>query len=307
MGYYALLDNTTGHENVAIGVNALNANQTGRDNTALGDNAIFNATSGSFNVAVGAETMANLTTGINNTAVGYLAMQLNRDGNGNTAVGRLAMRNNWEGDNNTTIGFESDVAGTSFTHLSNATAIGYAAVVNASNKIRLGNSNVTVIEGAVAFTHPSDACLKESVEPIDQGLALINDLKPVRYHRIDNAGDDMEMGLLAQDIERALKKHGLESSGMIHRPEADSYLSVRYNDLIAPMIRAIQELDAASTSKDNEIAALSQRLAQQELANQSLQSQLLALVENQQAQIARLEAMVSATLRTQGSSTTMRP
>ncbi len=36
--------------------------------------------------------------------------------------------------------------------LENATAIGHNAVVDASNKIRLGNANVTVIEDVVAFT-----------------------------------------------------------------------------------------------------------------------------------------------------------
>ena len=37
-------------------------------------------------------------------------------------------------------------------NLTNATAIGNGANVNASNKIRLGNTAVTVIEGQVAFT-----------------------------------------------------------------------------------------------------------------------------------------------------------
>jgi hypothetical protein len=37
-------------------------------------------------------------------------------------------------------------------NLTNATAGGFNTVVNASNKIRLGNTFVTVIEGQVAFT-----------------------------------------------------------------------------------------------------------------------------------------------------------
>ena len=41
-------------------------------------------------------------------------------------------------------------------NLTNATAIGAGAFVNASNKVRLGNVLVTVIEGQVAFTSASD-------------------------------------------------------------------------------------------------------------------------------------------------------
>jgi len=47
-------------------------------------------------------------------------------------------------------------AGVAFDDLTNATAIGFQAVADASNKIRLGNTSVTVIEGQVPFTFPSD-------------------------------------------------------------------------------------------------------------------------------------------------------
>ena len=48
-------------------------------------------------------------------------------------------------------------------NLTNATAIGNEAFVNASNKVRLGNSAVTVIEGQVAFTAVSDKTQKENL------------------------------------------------------------------------------------------------------------------------------------------------
>jgi len=38
-------------------------------------------------------------------------------------------------------------------------------LIQASNKIRLGNSAVTVIEGAVSFTYPSDRAKKENFRP----------------------------------------------------------------------------------------------------------------------------------------------
>ncbi len=93
------------------------------------------------------------------------------------------------------------------------------------------------------------------------------------------------MGLLAQEVEATLRKHGLGNSGMVHQPTEDSYMSLRYNDLLAPMIKAIQELDDASEAKDEQIAALEQRLKFQ-------QEELLAIVQSQHEQIAQLQRMV---------------
>ena len=45
-------------------------------------------------------------------------------------------------------------------------------IVDASNKIRLGNASVTVIEGQVAFTFTSDINGKENFRPVDGGEIL---------------------------------------------------------------------------------------------------------------------------------------
>jgi hypothetical protein len=136
----------------------------------------------------------------------------------------------------------------------------------------------------VAFTSSSDARLKDSIKPMSAGLALVNDLNPVSYHRIGNPGSDIEMGLLAQEVEMTLEAHGLGDSGMVHQPTEDSFMSLRYNDLMAPMIRAIQELDDASEAKDAEIVSLKEQL-------ESQHAKLLAIVESQQEQIAQLHKM----------------
>lgn len=47
------------------------------------------------------------------------------------------------GSMNTAVGYMANVSATG---LSNATVIGANATVNASNKVRIGNTNVTVIE-----------------------------------------------------------------------------------------------------------------------------------------------------------------
>src|SRR5262245_36009274 len=116
------------------------------------------------NTNLGAAALQNNTTGNGNTASGFSALGGNTTGNGNTASGFNALSGNTIGSFNTGIGNGADVStGT----LTNATAIGAGALVNASNKIRLGNAAVTVIEGRVAFTFTSDKTKKENFKPVD--------------------------------------------------------------------------------------------------------------------------------------------
>ena len=190
----------------------------------------------------GFNSLVNNITGNSNTASGVYALNKNTTGDYNVAVGEYALNANTTGSNNTGIGKGADVTSGDFT---NATAIGYQAKVDASNKVQIGNTSVTVIEGQVGLTITSDARLKEDITVVDAGLALVNDLNPVSYHRINSSSDDIEMGLLAQEVEEVLAAHGLSNSGMVHQASEDAYRSVRYNDLLAPMIRAIQELDYA--------------------------------------------------------------
>jgi hypothetical protein len=155
------------------------------------------------------------------------------------------------------------------------------------------NGNVTVVgdvtaSGSVtanAVINSSDARLKEAVSSVGVGLGLINDLNPVRYHRINNPESDIEMGLMAQEVKATLAKHGLGNSGMVVQPDEQGYLYLRYNDLLAPMIKAIQELDDASEAKGEQIASLQQKL-------ESQQEELLAIVQSQQEQIAQLQKLV---------------
>jgi hypothetical protein len=166
--------------------------------------------------------------------------------------------------------------------------------LSAANGIKLNSGDGVTADGNVTaagnvtantFVNSSDARLKEAVSSVGVGLGLINDLNPVRYHRINNPESDIEMGLMAQEVEATLAKHGLGNSGMVVQPDDKGYLYLRYNDLLAPMIKAIQELDDASEAKDEQIASLQQKL-------ESQQEELLAIVQSQQEQIAQLQKLV---------------
>lgn len=273
IGANSMLDNTLGYENVAIGKTSMIHNKTGSGNTAVGVESLYTNSIGRANVAIGGASVKNNTEGIENTGVGSESMFHNNTGNSNAALGNRSLFSNTSGrenvaigsntlmtnqtgNSNTAIGYASDVSSDG---LSNATAIGSGSIVNASNKIRLGNTDVTVIEGQVAMT-TSDGRFKNNVKEDVPGLSFIMKLKPVTYNfrynhfsqflkeKSSNKGhlnekeSQKEMGLIAQDVEKATQELGLNISNLIHVPENenDNY-ALSYGQLVVPLIKAIQE------------------------------------------------------------------
>jgi hypothetical protein len=295
IGRDALFSNTSGFYNTAIGAKTLYANTSGGSNTAIGRYALSSNTSSS-NTACGAYALSDNTTGFGNTATGdgglYFnttgyrntasgsqALTSNTTGNDNTAIGFQALYYNVNGSNNTALGYGADVSSGGLT---NATAIGKDATANASNKVRIGNTNVTVIEGQVDWTFPSDARFKFNVHDENvPGLAFINQLRPVTYqldtrkfdkHLMQNmpdsvqqqrlAGKDyskstakMQTGFLAQEVEEVCKKLGYEFSGL-HVPESevDNY-GLAYGSFVPLLVKGMQEQQAIIQSQTEKIEA----------------------------------------------------
>jgi hypothetical protein len=148
---------TTGNYNIAIGASSLITLAGGTNNNAVGYYALKSNTAGSSNNAFGANALSNNTSGNYNTAVGEGALSLNAGtqalgyGSDNTAVGYASLTSNVSGYQNTAIGSTSGVAAN---NLSNATAIGFGARVNADNTIQLGNTSVlsVVTSGTLSAT-----------------------------------------------------------------------------------------------------------------------------------------------------------
>ncbi|HEV8271172.1 MAG TPA: tail fiber domain-containing protein [Chitinophagaceae bacterium] len=278
-GATALFSNTTGNSNTADGNGALTNNMIGSNNTAIGASALAAANSGDRNTAVGVVSLGSNLTGNSNTAVGANALSLNSSGKNNVALGDFALRASTASDNNTAIGFhaafnfnmgtdntivganaDADRAG-----LINATAIGAGAIVNASNKIRIGNAAVTVIEGQVPFTTPSDGRFKFNVHEDVKGLDFIMRLRPVTYQfdvkRFDNrlvnnsivpANDIMlasyneattirRTGFIAQEVEKAASTAGYNFSGIIKPETPEDHYSLSYESFVVPLVKAVQE------------------------------------------------------------------
>jgi trimeric autotransporter adhesin len=271
-------------------------------NTAWGYKA-GNGGAGSYNTITGYQAMPINQTATHNTATGALAMQNTYLGSGNAGYGALSMLNNVSGSLNVSIGFYSmntlasgarntgvgaysDIG--SIGNLNNATAIGYGAFVNQSNKVRIGNAAVTVIEGQVPFTTPSDGRFKYDVQDDVKGLDFILKLRPVTYRFNVAQFDDhlrnrqnaksrppvdadiktantkasavRRTGFIAQEVEKAANSSGYDFGGLLKPKSGEDYYSISYESFIMPMVKAIQEQQQLITDLQKQLAELKQQL-----------------------------------------------
>lgn len=298
-GQTALYSNTTGGYSVAVGVRALYSNSTGSYNVAMGWEALNTNASNHYNTAIGYQTLylntadnntglglralKNNTTGTNNAGSGMHALYVNGPGSNNSAHGFNSLYSNYSGSNNTGLGYNADVATNA---LSNAMVLGAGAVVNLSNKVRIGNTGVTVIEGQVPYTWPSDARFKENVTEEVKGLAFIKLLRPVVYNfntrkfeefltrnmpadirKAHLEGRDFgpatavrQSGFIAQEVEQAAKTAGYNFNG-VHIPENDNdNYSLAYAEFVVPLVKGMQEQQKMIEDQQQVIEQLRQKV-----------------------------------------------
>ena len=145
----------------------------------------------------------------------------------------------------------------------NATAIGFGALVDASNKIRLGNSSVSVIEGQVAYTFTSDKNQKENFKPVDASEVLkkIGDFNLTSWNYIGQDGTQFRhYGPMAQDFYAAFGNDGV---GTIGTPT-----TINTGDMAGILMLAVQALEKRTTDLQAENAELKARLDRLERQNQ---------------------------------------
>lgn len=282
VGYSSLTSLTAGLWNSAFGTYSLSANTTGGDNSAFGFKSLWSNTTGSSNSAFGVQSLQSNTFGFQNSAFGGASLAFNNEGNFNSAFGYASLFYNTTGDHNSAFGRYAlhystgnsnsafgVSAGTGVTTGSNNTCIGSNAQVpdgTGSNQVRIGNTNVTYAGVQVAWTVTSDRRWKSDVLESDLGLEFIAKLNPVSYSRKHDEKRRAEYGFIAQEIETTLKEAGVENAGMLTIDDRGRY-ELRYNDLLAPMVKAIQEL-----KKENE-----EQIATLQLENDALRERLSKL------------------------------
>ena len=307
MGNATLAGNIAGYLNTGVGTFALSSNSDGWGNVAVGSDALLSNSQGLWNTAVGGGTLLMNTVSPFNTAIGTSAL-VNNEGASNTAVGVQSLSLNTIGNNNTAIGYLANVV---TGDLNNATAIGSGAVVDASNKVRIGNAAISVIEGQVPMTIPSDSRYKSQVQEDVKGLDFIMQLRPVTFRfdarafdsrlndqqntvaksstgnqwQLPSSSKTMEAaydaasgirrsGFIAQEVEQAAKKTGYNFSGVVSPNNEQHYYSLSYDAFVVPLVKAIQEQQTIIVDQRKAIAEHIKKNTEQDKKMVELQQQL---------------------------------
>ena len=146
-----------------------------------------------------------------------------------------------------------------------------AVMPHADNTYDLGHSSYRWddIYATNSTIQTSDKNLKDNITESDLGLSFIKELKPVSYKWKDKTRT--HYGLIAQDVEAVLSdisKPTADFAGFIkmepeeeapkheENPVTETRYGLRYNEFIAPLIKAIQEQQTLIETLQAEVKAL---------------------------------------------------
>lgn len=125
----------------------------------------------------------------------------------------------------------------------------------------------------------SDARLKTDVQPSDLGLEFINRLRPISFKWNHGPDKGRHYGLIAQEAEKEIEKVRakqnlkVEPSLVVHDKATDRY-GLLYTELIAPLIKAVQELFGLVVANRSQIENVRQELQELRAANVELRRQM---------------------------------
>ena len=268
IGYQALYLNLTGYQNTAIGSHALFLNQTGYQNTAVGCESLEKNSIARGNTACGFRALSE-NTGNDNTAVGGNALFLNTTGTLNTAIGMMALQNgNYSASSG--VGYNAQVTGSYQVQLGNSTATTYAyGAVQDRSDVRdkadirdttLGLDFVNALRPVDFKWDMREDYRPEAPQAPDQDAsqeakaayetAKAKWMEDVKLANITHDGSKKRgryhHGLIAQEVKAVLDSKGIDFGGYQDHSikGGDDVLSIGYEELIAPMLKAIQELSA---------------------------------------------------------------
>jgi hypothetical protein len=264
-GFGALQGNSTnpssGAYNIAVGFRAFNCAETLGCNIAIGSLA-FECGYGAYagrNTMIGASA-GRCLTGYDNVVLGVEA-GCSLDAFQNVIIGHRAGKNFTGGKKNVVIG---RCAGYTNTY-DEVIIIGTDVSVTDNFHIVWGNSNNNVYNcvWGGGWSYFSDARDKTDIEPLtcNTGIKFIKKLRPVSFN-FDNrknyvdkcnftygqkdgtlAVEKKEYGFIAQELKQALEELNItDFYGLKYNEDKDAY-RLAYTSLLAPLTKAIQELD----------------------------------------------------------------
>lgn len=251
IGNTANPNNTTGDNNVFIGYSVATANSTGYSNVAVGRACFTANTTGYGNVAVGEQCGTTNTTGYRNTWVG--------NGSGTSGTGYAET---------TSLGYNAQVTGTYQNQIggSGTTTYAYGAVQDRSDARDKADVQDTVL--GLEFINAlrpvdfrwdmRDDYRVPALEPLDadatleekeiHAAAIANWVEQNKLSNINSNGSKkrnrFHHGLIAQEVKSTLDQLGVDFGGYQDHTMngGDDVKSLGYTELIAPLIKAVQEL-----------------------------------------------------------------
>lgn len=217
----------SGHDgSVGVGIFTLQ-NSLGRDNTAIGSYSFENLVNGHLNTGLGFRSGFNLSASDGVIAIGHLAAQSN-------ALNDCIV-----------IGNSSDTSALGEDQI----IIGHGISGTVNNRVYIGNGSGHIhadFLSSGAWTSTSDARLKTNIKEDTLGLEFITKLEPKTYTWKEQDGKNVDTetvmhGLLAQDVEEALKEVGCETFNG-HTVNEDGTQGISREMFVMPLITAIKEL-----------------------------------------------------------------
>ncbi len=159
--------------------------------------------------------------------------------------------------------------------------------IASANLLRFGGNQVCSSTGC---TSPSDLRLKENIQPLENALENILDLRGVSYDWQDKErfNKNKQIGLIAQEVEKIYPE-------AISTDSQSGIKSVAYDHLVAPIIESIKSIYSKLISTDSELAAL--KLKSEQLESEKAQMTIrMDRLEKENAQMlkrmARLEMLM---------------
>ncbi len=243
---------TSGADNVLIGSASTTANEnltTGSDNIKIGDNISFPLATGSGQLDIG-----NLIYGSglgstgSNIAVGKVGIGTSTPGFTFTVQASTSLASTLGASGNAIFVVASSTSATASTNVFTV----------ATSSVTIGGANGTcVISGSTGCS--SDARLKTNITPIAgttslSELALING---VTYNWADPTWEQgQQVGVIAQNVQQAFPQL-VGTAPVTFRGQSGTYYTVNYAGLTAPLISAVNQINAVFNATNASTSASS--------------------------------------------------
>ena len=271
-------------QNTAVGAYSLKNAIESEYNTAIGNEALYTDGYSSGNTAVGFYSMRDYNSGGTslgqNTAVGAWSLKT-ASGDGNTALGAYSLQNNYNYTYSTGVGIQASVTGSNQLQLgySSVTTYAYGAVQNRSDLRDKTDIRDTIL--GLEFINslrpvdyrwdmrefyrperPADLPKDATEEQITEYNKLMQEWSEnCKLSNITHDGSKKRNryhhGVIAQEVKAVIDKMGVDFGGYQDHKIAggDDVLSVGYEEFIAPLIKAVQELSAKVKTLEDKLAA----------------------------------------------------